>query len=319
MPAGAGAAPVSWACPTTRSSRNCARCGPSALTTASSASSHSRVSWGSTSTCDAIGAPDLLGARPLWQARPRPRGRAPRRAPSPAGVSLPAPSVTTHGCGRRARRRRIRRSRRPVCVVMRSTPPTTLPLRLDASSLPSPVTTRSAAVELLAQPDRLGDDVEAGAQRRTERGEAAGETARGAGARQVAGTSSGFEPRRRCVSTATCSAWRPFLRTENPCGVDEAGIDVAGADDFERERPAERLDRAEPAVGARAAAERDDRARRAVRRPRRATARRRRACRRAAGRCARPARARWRAPSRSPRCRRPAVPSRRRRDRRAGR
>src|SRR3954462_13924302 len=70
VPAGAGAAPVSWAWPTTRSSRNCARCGPSAATTASSASSHSRVSWGSTSTCDAIAAPDLLGARPLWLMRP---------------------------------------------------------------------------------------------------------------------------------------------------------------------------------------------------------------------------------------------------------
>src|SRR3954454_14658646 len=69
VPAGAGAAPVSWACPTTRSSRNWARCGPSLATTASSASSHSRVSWGSTSTCDAIAAPDLLGARPLWLIR----------------------------------------------------------------------------------------------------------------------------------------------------------------------------------------------------------------------------------------------------------
>src|SRR3954452_17117970 len=69
VPAGAGAAPVSWAWPTTRSSRNCARCGPSLATTASSASSHSRVSWGSTSTCDAIAAPDLLGARPLWLIR----------------------------------------------------------------------------------------------------------------------------------------------------------------------------------------------------------------------------------------------------------
>ena len=70
VPAGAGAAPVSCACPTTRSSRNCARCGPSLATTASSASSHSRVSWGSTSTCDAIAAPDLLGARPLWLINP---------------------------------------------------------------------------------------------------------------------------------------------------------------------------------------------------------------------------------------------------------
>src|SRR3954454_20510801 len=66
LPAGAGVAPLSWAWPITRSSRNCARCGPSLATTASSASSHSRVSWGSTSTCDAIAAPDLLGARPLW-------------------------------------------------------------------------------------------------------------------------------------------------------------------------------------------------------------------------------------------------------------
>src|SRR3954451_7666015 len=59
VPAGAGAAPVSWACPTTRSSKNCARCAPSLATTASSASSHSRVSWGSTSTWDAITAPVL--------------------------------------------------------------------------------------------------------------------------------------------------------------------------------------------------------------------------------------------------------------------
>src|SRR3954453_4589888 len=69
VPAGAGAAPVGCAWPTTRSSRNCARCAPSLATTASSASSHSRVSWGSTSTCDAIAAPDLLGARPLWLIR----------------------------------------------------------------------------------------------------------------------------------------------------------------------------------------------------------------------------------------------------------
>src|SRR3954454_14946665 len=67
LPAGAGVAPLSWAWPITRSSRNCARCGPSLATTASSASSHSRVSWGSTSTCDAIAAPDLLDARPLWR------------------------------------------------------------------------------------------------------------------------------------------------------------------------------------------------------------------------------------------------------------
>src|SRR3954468_4573060 len=60
VPAGAGAAPVSWACPTTRSRRNCARSGPSFATTASSASSHSRVSWGSTSTCDAMPAPSLV-------------------------------------------------------------------------------------------------------------------------------------------------------------------------------------------------------------------------------------------------------------------
>src|SRR3954469_15752085 len=62
VPAGAGAAPVSWACPTTRSSRNWARWGPSLATTASRASSHSRVSWGSTSTWDAITAPVLSAA-----------------------------------------------------------------------------------------------------------------------------------------------------------------------------------------------------------------------------------------------------------------
>src|SRR3954451_24207026 len=91
LPAGAGVAPLNWAWPITRSSRNCARCGPSLATTASSASSHSRVSWGSTSTCDAIAAPDLLGARPLWLM-------------GPAGVSLPhnafhdtARSIPSHG------------------------------------------------------------------------------------------------------------------------------------------------------------------------------------------------------------------------------
>src|SRR3954451_17878526 len=63
LPAGAGVAPLNWAWPITRSSRNCARWGPSLATTASSASSHSRVSCGSTSTCDAIAAPDLLGTR----------------------------------------------------------------------------------------------------------------------------------------------------------------------------------------------------------------------------------------------------------------
>src|SRR3954451_3939060 len=49
VPAGIGAAPVIWAWPTTRSSRCWARSGPSWSKTASSASSHSRVSWGSMS------------------------------------------------------------------------------------------------------------------------------------------------------------------------------------------------------------------------------------------------------------------------------
>src|SRR3954452_22139878 len=49
VPAGAGAAPETCAWPTTRSSRCLARSAPSCSTTASSASSHSRVSWGSTS------------------------------------------------------------------------------------------------------------------------------------------------------------------------------------------------------------------------------------------------------------------------------
>src|SRR3954453_20583583 len=81
VPAGAGVAPESCACPMTRSNRNCARCGPSLATTASSASSHSRVSCGSTSTCDAIAAPDLLDARPLWLMRPV-------RASVPAALSI---------------------------------------------------------------------------------------------------------------------------------------------------------------------------------------------------------------------------------------
>ena len=61
---------MSCAWPTTRSSRNCARCGPSLSTTASSASSHSRVSWGSTSTCDAMFRLLISSVRPLWLINP---------------------------------------------------------------------------------------------------------------------------------------------------------------------------------------------------------------------------------------------------------
>ena len=235
VPAGAGAAPVSCACPTTRSSRNCARCGPSLLTTASSASSHSRVSWGSTSTCDAIGAPDLLGARPLWLMRPceaRPRRADERRAsPSPArgeparsvsddtwmwasSSTSTYPAITATGL-----------------LVRRSTPPTTLPFRLEASSLPSPVTTRSASASFSRSPDRVGDDVEAGAQRRAQCGETAGETARGTGARNVRDLER-LQPRLR--EQRDLLGRGPFLRTENARRVDEARLHVAGADDFQR-------------------------------------------------------------------------------------
>src|SRR3954471_6599839 len=77
VPAGAGAAPVSCACPTTRSRRNCARCGPSLATTASSASSHSRVSCGSTSTCDAMCCSLISSVRPLWLINPTGRSGKP--------------------------------------------------------------------------------------------------------------------------------------------------------------------------------------------------------------------------------------------------
>jgi hypothetical protein len=77
----AGAAPVSWAWPTTRSSRCWARPGPSCSTTASSASSHSRVSCGSMSCCSMLPFPLVRrsGAR-AWRAPPSPCG-----ASSPLG------------------------------------------------------------------------------------------------------------------------------------------------------------------------------------------------------------------------------------------
>src|SRR6476620_3111624 len=59
VPAGDGAAPVSCAWPTTRSSSCWARSGPSLSRTASSASSHSRVSWGSMS-CLSMSLRDLV-------------------------------------------------------------------------------------------------------------------------------------------------------------------------------------------------------------------------------------------------------------------
>ena len=59
------------------------------------------------------------------------------------------------------------------------------------------MTTRSASASSLAQADRVGDDVEAGAQRGAECGKATGETARGAGAWQIGDSERVVEARLR--------------------------------------------------------------------------------------------------------------------------
>ena len=65
----------------------------------------------------------------------------------------------------------------PSSAAHASTPPTTLPSRLDASSLPFAGDRERRAVERGFEPDRFGDRVETGHELRADRGETARETA----------------------------------------------------------------------------------------------------------------------------------------------
>ena len=87
---------------------------------------------------------------------------------------------------RRSRHRRRSRARaRHVPLPDRATPPTTLPLNEVVSRRPSPVTTSCGSAERLVEPDRIGDQVEAGQQLGPQCGEAPREAAGCAGTREL--------------------------------------------------------------------------------------------------------------------------------------
>ena len=114
VPAGAGAAPVSWAWPTTRSSRSWARPGPSWSTTASSASSHSRVSCGSMSCCSMVPFSSSGDQAPAGVARAAAalHGIVPCREPANQGELATSAMKRPMSAAEGIRSRPIRRARR---------------------------------------------------------------------------------------------------------------------------------------------------------------------------------------------------------------
>ena len=155
---------------------------------------------------------------------------------------------------------------RPASVAHSSTPPTTLPSKLVASSRPSPVTTRSTPSSAVSRPAAPATTSKPGSRLGADRGETAGEATRRAAPVERAHVDTGpllvlvGEPREPTGQQRDLRLGRALLRAEDRRGVDERRSDTSHATvtRHRAERPAEGLERGEPSVGRRAPADADD-------------------------------------------------------------